>query len=126
MKVIIAGSRHITDTRIVFFALGLSGIVTANLVTAKTVEIVSGGCRGVDKSGEEFALSYGLPYKIFHADWKGNGVAAGPMRNREMATYADALVAVWDGKSRGTKNMIEEMKRLKKPVFVFDISKEVQ
>ena len=32
---------------------------------------------------------------------------AGPLRNEKMARVADALIAFWDGKSRGTKNMID-------------------
>ena len=40
--------------------------------------------------------------------------AAGPIRNRQMAEYADYLIAFWDGESRGTRNMIETMKKLGK------------
>lgn len=40
-----------------------------------------------------------------------------------MAGYADALIAIWDGKSRGTAHMIETMKKLGKPTFVFRLDK---
>lgn len=60
--------------------------------------------------------------KIFPADWDKYGRRAGPIRNREMAEYADALLAYWDGKSRGTKNMIEEARArgLKVSIKIFE------
>lgn len=84
----------------------------------KITEVVSGGAEGVDQLGKDWAYKNGIPSKQFNAHWSENGRAAGPMRNREMAAYADALIAVWDGESRGTKNMIEEMKRLGKPFWI--------
>ena len=55
---------------------------------------------------------------MFNADWNKHGRAAGPMRNKQMADYADVLIAVWDGQSKGTKNMIDQMNKLNKPVFI--------
>jgi hypothetical protein len=52
-----------------------------------------------------------VPLKIFPAQWSIYGKGAGYIRNREMAQYADALIAFWDGKSKGTKNMIDEAKK---------------
>jgi len=40
---------------------------------------------------------------------------------RQMAEYADALIAVWDGKSRGTRNMIDEAARKNLKLFVHKI-----
>ena len=74
-----------------------------------TAEIVSGGAKGADKLGEQYAMDYGLKTKMFHADWS-KGKQAGPIRNAAMADYADALIAFWDGKSRGTANMIQNAK----------------
>lgn len=70
-------------------------------------EIVSGGARGADAIGEQYGFDCEIPVKVFPADWDKHGKAAGHIRNAEMAVYSDALVAFWDGKSRGTKNMIE-------------------
>ena len=110
MKVIIAGSRDVT-------ALYL--VEDASLMSKFDItEVVSGGARGVDRLGEIFAEKNGLPVKVFPADWTKFGKSAGHRRNREMAQYADALVAVWDGVSPGTKGMILEMKKLKKLVFI--------
>lgn len=59
-----------------------------------------------------------VPVKDFLAKWTRYGRGAGMVRNQQMAWYADALIAVWDGHSPGTKHMIEFMERLKKPVYI--------
>jgi hypothetical protein len=100
LKTIIAGSRDITDYTVV-----LSAILSSEF---KITEVVAGGARGVDRLAEQFAADMKLPIVIFPADWTSNPRAAGMVRNKQMAEYADALIAVWDGKSRGTKNMIDE------------------
>lgn len=69
--------------------------------------VVCGKARGADALGERYAKERGYTVHYFPADWNRYGKAAGYIRNEEMAKSADALVAFWDGKSRGTKNMIE-------------------
>lgn len=71
------------------------------------IEIVSGGARGADALGEMYAREKGYSIKRFQAEWDRYGKSAGPRRNEAMAKYADALLAYWDGESRGTKSMIE-------------------
>lgn len=97
--------------------------------------IVSGGSKtwdpgdgkwvGADYYAEQYATRRMLLLQIYHADWKKHKKAAGPIRNREMAEVADFGVAFWDGESRGTKNMIEEMRKLGKPVKIvrYDLKK---
>lgn len=63
-------------------------------------------CSGADIHGETVARSMGIPVARFPADWEQYGRSAGVRRNAQMAQYADALIAVWDGESRGTKSMI--------------------
>jgi len=99
MKVIIAGSRDFTDY------LKLSQACDNLLKNQKTIEIVSGKARGADSLGEKYAKERGYKIIEFPPDWsKGKG--AGYQRNVEMAQYADALIAFWDGKSKGTNHMI--------------------
>ena len=100
MKTIIAGSRHIDD----YQALK----ETMSKVGWEITEVVSGGCRGVDQMGEEWAEENGIPVKTFVADWATYGRIAGELRNRRMAEYADALVILWDGKSPGASCMMRE------------------
>ena len=69
--------------------------------------IVSDHASGADALGERYAQERGYETEVYPADWKTNGRAAGPIRNAQMAAVADALIAFWDGKSRGTKNMID-------------------
>ena len=71
------------------------------------VEIVSGTARGADQVGEQYAKKHHLGLKLFPADWDTFGKSAGYRRNTEMAEYADGLIAFWDGKSRGTKHIID-------------------
>lgn len=82
-------------------------------------EIVCGGAKGIDEAGKRWGhtLSSKDRVKLFPADWDKHGKAAGPIRNREMAQYADALLLIWDGKSRGSANMKSEMQKLGKPVY---------
>lgn len=106
MRIIIAGGRDLNDYRLV---RQKCDILTQNI---KDIEVVSGCARGADKLGEVWAENRGIPIKKFPADWEKYGKKAGIFRNHQMADYADALIAFWDGKSRGTKHMIETARSL--------------
>ena len=109
MKTIIAGSRCINDKEKVFNIL--------SSFVKDITEVVSGEAKGVDRIGEDFAVHIGVPVKPFKPNWndlKVPGVIikenkygkynanAGKDRNIKMAEYADALIAIWDGKSTDT------------------------
>ena len=83
-----------------------------------TLIFVSGGCRGADALGERFAKENGYSIEKYPADWENLGKAAGPIRNRKMAEIGDYIICFWDGKSRGTKSMIEFAKELNKPIRI--------
>ena len=104
-RVIIAGGRYFSNYELLrtFVDVKLSRITKE-----KPIEIVSGGATGADALGERYAKEKGYLLRRFPADWKQYGKAAGVRRNKEMAQNADALIAFWNGESRGTKNMIEE------------------
>lgn len=82
------------------------------------VSIVSGMARGADRLAWEFAKQADVQCYVFPADWDTHGKAAGFIRNRQMAEFADGLLAFWDGESRGTKHMIETMRAMGKDVRV--------
>lgn len=115
-RVIIAGSRNFNDYATLERAIAESGWMFS--------EIVSGHARGVDQLGERYAAYHGIPLRVFPADWERYGRAAGHRRNQAMAHYADALLALWDGHSAGTKHMIEQMRgHHRKPTFVWRIDR---
>lgn len=102
MKVIIAGSRTITDENEVVQAIVDSGFMIT--------EVISGGARGVDQIGEKWATMMDIPITKFIPDWERLGKRAGHVRNNDMALYAapsGGLILVWDGKSRGSANMLQ-------------------
>jgi hypothetical protein len=110
MKVIIAGSRSITSYPVITLAVYQSGF--------DITEVVSGTARGVDTLGEQWATLSGISVKRFPADWGRLGKRAGHERNHQMLQYADALIAVWDGKSPGTRSMIGIARTALMPVYV--------
>lgn len=103
-KVIVAGSRGFNDYRLL-----RENCNSALREKKKThnIIIVSGHAKGADAFGEKYAKDEGFDLEIFPADWKKFGKAAGFRRNEQMAEFADALIAFWDGKSHGTKHMID-------------------
>ncbi|MGJ8549359.1 DUF2493 domain-containing protein [Winogradskyella wichelsiae] len=105
MKIIIAGGRSFKDYE------KLHQVCTKILSQQNKIEIVSGTANGADKLGEKFATDNGFSIKKFSANWDKFGKSAGYIRNAEMAEYADALIAFWDKKSRGTLHMINLAKR---------------
>jgi hypothetical protein len=101
LRVIVAGGRDFTDEKLLNKTL--DGLFSGNT----DMEVVCGEATGADTLGKKWAQRNNIEVKSFPADWKKHGKAAGPIRNVEMAKYATHLVAFWDGKSRGTLNMIE-------------------
>lgn len=97
MKTIIAGSRDITSDKVLYVLDSLNDVT----------EVISGGAKGPDSFGEQWGLSKGIPVKRFPANWNEYGKSAGMVRNIKMLEYADWLVAFWDGKSKGTKHIID-------------------
>ena len=98
MRVIVAGSRTINDRELVFKTIETSGL--------EITTVISGCCSsGVDKLGEAWAASKGIPVDRYPANWEIYGRMAGPIRNGVMAQKADALILVWDGKSAGSSSM---------------------
>jgi hypothetical protein len=114
MKTIVAGSRGVEDYAVVELAIQKSGF--------DITEVISGCARGVDKLGEQWADERKIPVKIFPAEWDLYGRRAGAIRNCNMAKYAEGLVAVWDGESRGTEHMIKEATRRGLKVYVHKVT----
>lgn len=118
MKTIIAGCRDFGSSPGAKFDIDFFADCMSEYQYPIT-EIVSGGAKGADRLGEIWAKAKGIPLKIFYADWTKYGRRAGPIRNAEMGDYADALIVFWDGKSRGTKNMIDYAKKKNLTITVY-------
>ena len=103
-KVIIAGGRDFVDYNLL--REKVNNILIEKRTTHKIV-IVSGCARGADTLGMRYASENIFDVDEYPADWDKYGKKAGYMRNVEMAENADALIAFWDGKSKGTKHMID-------------------
>ena len=118
-KIIIAGGRDFNDYEFLRDQI--------DALELPEFEVVSGACRGTDKLGERYAEERDLPDpKLFPADWDKFGRGAGPIRNEEMARYADALIAFWDGDSRGTKLMIDIAERYGLEIKIINYDKDSQ
>lgn len=119
MKWVITGSRGIKDIEYI------GNILTYNLnIYGKPTEFIHGGCWGVDNIGKMWALANHIPVKEFPAEWGKYGKSAGPRRNKAMADYCsanDICIAIWDGNSKGTKNMIDNCKKKGMSVLVYKI-----
>ena len=116
MKVIIAGSRFITN-----YELLLDAIIEADF---EITEVVCGAAVGVDSMGERYAKENNIKLSYFYADWHSLGKAAGFKRNEQMGNYGEGLIAVWDGKSKGTKHMISYAKKRKLKVYVKNLMED--
>jgi hypothetical protein len=110
MRTIIAGGRDFNDY----------SLLKENCEKHSITEIISGGARGADSLGERYAKDKCVDLKIFPAKWDIYGKSAGYKRNIEMSENADALIAFWDGKSKGTKHMIETANKKGLKVFIIN------
>jgi len=106
-KVIIAGSRGFSNYKLLHEQC--NKFLREKRKTYNII-IISGNARGADFYGEQYAKDEGFALEVYPADWKKFGKSAGFRRNEQMAEIADALIAFWDGKSHGTKHMIDIMK----------------
>lgn len=115
MKTIIAGCRHYrhpADSQLIDEAVLLSGFTIT--------EVVSGTAYGIDSKAIGWALRHRIPVREFYAQWAEYGARAGFMRNVDMAEYAEALIAIWDGESKGTAHMILQATKRGLKVYVLD------
>jgi len=114
-KLIVAGGRDFIDYDKLYQEL--MGLANGEY-RDKDISIVSGVARGADELAIRFADTNEVQLYRFPAKWDQFGKGAGHIRNREMAEFADGALCFWDGASKGTANMIQEMQKLGKPVHV--------
>lgn len=107
MKIIIAGGRDFDNYEILKEYMDHA----ISLLGSSKVTIISGAARGADSLGELYAEENNFDIERFPAEWEKYGKGAGFKRNNQMADHADALIAFWDGESRGTQHMINTAKK---------------
>lgn len=101
-RIVVAGSRNVKDKAYVLSELDkILGPIKDRIV------IVCGECHGPDLFGREWAESNGVEVISKPADWDTLGKSAGYVRNAEMAKISQGLVLFWDGKSKGSKHMLD-------------------
>ena len=115
-KLIIAGSRNLNSVYLIYAAMDIFNILKKDIST-----VISGCARGIDTVGAEWAADNCIIVKSMPAKWDKHGKSAGYIRNKEMAKEGDKLLAIWDGDSKGTLNMITEMQKLGKPVHIMEV-----
>jgi len=118
MKVIIAGSRSIDSLDHIEKAVVRSKFIVD--------EIVSGTARGADRYGEIYARLHDIYLTRMPANWNLHGKSAGYKRNVEMAEYADAVIVIWDGVSKGSKHMMNIAEARSMPLYVYNINDLIQ
>jgi len=108
MKLIIAGSRGFDDPTLMKIKLrtflNMQGFVVPD-------EVISGGAKGADHLGAQWALQRDITLTYYHPNWNKYGKSAGYRRNETMADAAGYLVAFHDGESKGTQHMIDIARR---------------
>lgn len=117
-RLIVAGSRKFTSYD------DVAAVINKMIVNKKkthNIVIVSGGAQGPDTLGRAYAIKNGYRVELCEADWDRLGKSAGYRRNEQMRDISDALLAFWDGKSKGTRHMIESMLAVGKPVRIAEV-----
>lgn len=114
MRLIIAGSRDLTDP--LYIDMMSAAIAQHGWNPSR---VLSGRAKGIDTLGEIWARENDVEVEPYPADWNLHGKAAGPIRNRQMAENADALLLIRKRDSRGSLSMLNEANRL--GILVIDI-----
>ena len=112
-KLIVTGSRDL----IIKYPLSISDFVNYFTSYKGADEIVSGGAKGIDAAGEQYALFHSKTIKKFEADVYSNGAQAERLKNKQMVKYADSALIIWDGDSAIIDNLKEQMINSGKPVY---------
>lgn len=106
MKIAIVGSRSITLTNIGEYI-------------SEHDELVSGGAKGIDSCVADYARKNGIKLTEFLPEYERYARSAPIIRNKKIVDYADKVIALWDGKSKGTLSVIKYAEKTGKPCKVF-------
>lgn len=116
-KIAIIGSRSFNEYNKVKEVLNIA----IKKLKDKDIMIVSGGAKGADTLGEQYADDNNYKKNIIKPNWIKYGKIAGMIRNTEIIENSDLVIAFWDGKSPGTKDSISKAKNFNKKLIVVNI-----
>jgi hypothetical protein len=122
-RMIVAGGRDYSNQNVVNYYIDRVKDVCDS--RGLNLVIVCGMATGADTLGRNYAISNGLEVLEFPANWNRYGKSAGYIRNKEMGNVADSAIVFWDGRSKGSKLMIDIMHELKKPVIAISYDGKV-
>ncbi len=104
----------------------LKNIDLCRYIPPEANEIISGGAAGVDRCAASYAKKRGIRLTVFYPDYDAFGRSAPHIRNEQIIRYADAVLAFWDGESRGTASVIEKCQHYGIPIKVVWVKNEAQ
>lgn len=117
-KVIIAGGRDFEDYE--YMCEELTDLFYNTIdFKRKEIKIISGMAKGADTLAIRYADEHKMTKILFPANWKAYPRIAGFLRNYDMLNVATHLIAFWDGKSSGTKHMIDIAQEKGIPTYIF-------
>lgn len=111
MKVAVVGSRNLCIENM------------EDYIPIDTEEIVTGGAKGIDKCAVKFAQKNGIKYTEILPEYERYGIAAPIVRNKEIVKSVELAVIFWDGKSKGTKSVIDFCNEFDVPIILNIIKK---
>lgn len=132
MRIAIIGSRKISNTLlpefypnrdIFYFDVSILDSLLPK-ITEEEITIISGGARGIDKVAEQYAKDKNLKTLILEPDWDNLGKVAGFVRNDDIIKLSDVILAIWDGTSNGTFDVIEKCLKKHKPIYLLKGTEE--
>ena len=107
MKVAVVGSRNVVVENI------------EQYLPENITEIISGGAKGVDTYAEVYAKNNNIKITVIKPEYKKYRKGAPLVRNKQIVEMADFVVLIWDGKSNGTRFVLDYCKELNKEHKVF-------
>lgn len=105
MKVAVVGSRNIN-------------IDITPYIPVYCTAILSGGAKGVDSCAAKYAMENGLQLIEYLPNYRLYGKMAPLIRNDKIIKEADLVIALWDGRSKGTRYVINRCRQFGKKVKI--------
>ena len=116
----IVGSRKINNGQIVNRIINC-----CKFIFGKPTKVVSGGAKGIDTIGEQWADNQNIEKLIFLPDWDKEGKKAGMLRNHDIIKNCDLCLAIWDGESHGTMHDFQLCEQYKKDLLIFNVKEYI-